>query len=149
MAANYRAEERYLQQFCDLSEWITNELSCRMWPLPVLFAQVSQQSHGEFRKLFGELSTALDQRVAPDAYGCMEAVLACHPALPDGCRHLLSQLGRTLGRYDLEGQLREIMRIHEEAGQMLKKHREGAEDRLRCCQTLGLCAGLALAILLL
>ena len=65
------------------------------------------------------------------------------------CRRLLRQLGKTLGRFDLEGQLQGLQAVCAaclEARDSLQKDRD---TRLRSYRTLGLCAGAALAILFL
>ena len=149
MAAGDRNEERSLRQLKRILEWIGSELACRMWPLPVLFRQVAEQAEGSLKRILSEFADELDRQAAPDAFSCMEAVLERHPGVPMKCRQLLSDLGRSLGRYDLDGQLREIVNIQQEAQRLLQELSVGREDRQRCYRTLGLCAGLALVILLL
>ena len=64
-------------------------------------------------------------------------------------KQLLRNLGRSLGRFDLEGQLRGIDAVRHETLEALEKLTHDQDERLRSYQTLGLCAGAALAILLL
>lgn len=149
MVASDRAEERDLRQLERILEWVGCELACRMWPLPVLMRQVAEMAEGSMKRVLLEFGEELDQNAAPDACSCMEAVLARHPQISKKSRILLSDLGRSLGRYDLQGQLREIVNIQQQAQRVLQEHTCGREERLRCYQTLGLCAGFGLAILLL
>ena len=62
---------------------------------------------------------------------------------------LFLKLGGSLGRFDMEGQLRGI----ENARQLCRKEMEALSDhrdqRLKNYQTLAICAGVALAILLI
>ena len=58
-------------------------------------------------------------------------------------------LGTTLGRFDLPGQLRGLEAAIRSAEEALRSIRDGAADRRRSYQTLGLCAGAAVAILFL
>lgn len=69
--------------------------------------------------------------------------------LTSDTKRLLLVLGRTLGRFDLEGQLKGIDGISREAAAELDRLTKNQDARLRSYQTLGLCAGAALAILLL
>ena len=62
---------------------------------------------------------------------------------------LLKALGRTLGRFDLDGQVQGIEAVRNEILTALEKLVKDQDARLRSYQTLGLCAGAALAILLL
>ena len=59
------------------------------------------------------------------------------------------QLGESLGRFDLPGQLRGLEAIRRETEQTLQEVHAQRENRLRSYQTLGLCAGASLAILFL
>jgi hypothetical protein len=61
----------------------------------------------------------------------------------------LEELGQSLGRFDLPGQLRGLERAIRETELVLRTVREGAPERRRSWQTLGLCVGAALAILLI
>ena len=52
-----------------------------------------------------------------------------------------------MGRFDLPGQLRGLEHAIRSTEEALRTIRDGAEGRRRSWQTLGLCAGAALAIL--
>lgn len=149
MVADYRQEERYLRQLCKILEWIGCELSSRMWPLPVLFRQIGQQEKGILQNILLELAQEMEKVTQPDANGCMISVLQRHPSIPESCKSILLDLGSSLGRFDLQGQLREILRIQTEANGILESHCANRDERLRCYRTLSLCAGSILAILLL
>ena len=149
MAANDRKEEKLLRQLLWALEWLASELSCRMWPLPVLFRQAAEQTNGVIRDIFLDFAGELDRQATPDAYGCMDSVLIKYPSLPEKGKQILSGLGRCLGRFDLEGQLREIVNWKSETQAVLERHCDGRDQRLRCYRTLGLCAGFALALLML
>ena len=149
MAANDRVQERQLQQIKRVLEWIGCELSSRMWPIPVLFRQVAQMTGGTLSRILTDFAEELDRNAAPDAYSCMETVLDRYPGLHESGRQLLSELGRSLGRFDLEAQLREVVHLQQQAEQMLQEHGAGRDERRRCYQTLGLCVGAGLVIVLL
>ena len=56
-------------------------------------------------------------------------------------------LGRWLGRFDLDGQLKGLDAVRQECRRHLEELNNNREVRLRSYQTLGLCAGAAIAIL--
>ena len=64
-------------------------------------------------------------------------------------KELLLELGRGLGSFDLNGQLRGIEAVRRQAIEALQESVNDRDVRIRSYQTLGLCAGAALAILLL
>ena len=60
-----------------------------------------------------------------------------------------SWLGASLGRFDLQGQLQGIESVRAQCRKDLAELEDNRDQRLRSYQTLGLCAGCALAILFL
>ena len=84
-----------------------------------------------------------------EAPACVALTLARDRELPEACRSLLSQLGKSLGQLDLAGQLRGLAAAQEACRKELERVEAEKAGRLRCYRALGLCAGAALAILLL
>lgn len=148
MAAASRREERELAELIRVLEYMSCELSCRMTGLPELCREVSALVRGNVSAFFLELARVLERRSEPDVQVCVFEALQKTEGSRE-LRRLLGQLGGTLGRFDLPGQLRGIDGALSEAEQSLRRFREGAADRRRSYQTLGLCAGAALAILFL
>jgi stage III sporulation protein AB len=56
-------------------------------------------------------------------------------------------LGQSLGRFDLEGQLKGIEMTKSETQRILQEYTDNQDSRIRCYQTLSICAGAAVAIL--
>ena len=107
-----------------------------------LFAALTD---GRYDRL--NLTRELDWQEKPDALSCMRAAMdKCHD-LPICVRRPLTQLGQTLGRFDLEGQLKGLKGVQEACRRELGKLENNRDVRLRSYQTLGLCAGAALVIL--
>ena len=148
MASSHRQQMKELRQLLAALDIMAQELSYRMTPLPQLCLLTGNAVDGKIKALFRNLHTELQQQIAPDAGCCMNAILA-KSTLSAITQRLLRNLGRTLGRFDLEGQLQGIGSVRQEATDALEKLSHDQEARLRSYQTLGLCAGAALAILLL
>ena len=68
--------------------------------------------------------------------------------MPDSVNSILLLLSDTLGVFDLNGQLNGLDQAINQANQLLDKLTFDQDRRLRSYQTLALCAGAALAILL-
>ena len=94
------------------------------------------------------LSKCLDEQVFSDASYCMEVALE-RENLPRSVTGIHKMLGQTLGSYDLAGQMGELAAVKGACQEALDSLRENISQRLRSYQTLGLCAGAALAILLM
>lgn len=149
MAADYRREERMLSQFEILLREMREEMRYRLTPLPRLLRRLSEQTDGVLGKICIELACEMEQQCLPDADSCMVAVLTSHKNLPGSVTELLRQMGASLGLFDLQGQLCELEAVQTKNQQKLASLRLDRDKRIRNYQTLGLCAGSALAILLL
>lgn len=147
MVSEQRRQERLLvrlQQALFCMEW---ELQFRLTPLPELCRQAGKEAAGELGSLLRELADQLDGGTAPEVADCMKAVLRNHRDLPPQLRRLLHQLGRSLGRFDLPGQLEGLKALQKACQREYRSLSENRQERMRSCRTLGLCAGAALVIL--
>lgn len=148
LVIKYRKEEQYLQELFEVLQYMISELQYKLTPLPDLCRQCAGESSGALRDVFRNLSRELDWQMMPDAKSCMVEALKKSRDLPKGLRRLLSQLGHSLGRFDLPGQICGLEGVKTNCAEMIKRYGNDRNTRLRNCQTLGICAGAALVILL-
>ena len=148
MATAHRREERQLSILLKSLEYMSCELNYRQTPLPVLCRDAAMGEKGCVPDFFRELARELEKGDAPDVQVCVWEVLQRLEPAPNLRRHL-RELGATLGRFDMPGQLRGLEAAIKSVGDSLRAFRDGAPERRRSFQTLGLCAGAALAILFL
>lgn len=149
MAASYRKEEQNLRQLMAVLDFIQCELQYRLTALPDLCRQGAAQAKGCVKKLFAALAEELEDQVTPDVQHCMNAALQRTADLTPEAHTVAVTLGKTLGRFDLEGQLRGLESARQSCRQAIEQLSDNREVRLRSYQTLSLCAGAALAILFL
>lgn len=147
LAANYKKEESILRQLIRVLNFMECELQYRLTPLPELCRQASQEAKGQVREVFVQLAKELESQISPDVASCMHAALMSGMELPGCVMELLRELGRCLGRFDLPGQMKGIESVRAGCRRELEALSKNREERLRGYQTLGLCAGAALAIL--
>ena len=145
-AAQLRNEELLLSDTVRLLSRMENELSCRRTPLPKL-CELAQDCRIELKKLYTLLLERISSQALPDVSNCMNQAMG-QVILPKSVSNLHNMLAQTLGRYDLEGQLRELEAVRKSAEQLLEDIRKTQKDKQKFYQTLGLCAGAALVILL-
>ena len=138
---------RLLRNFADILEYMECELQYRCTPLPQLCRQVALSGNGKIFHLLHDLSLELDAQICPNVELCMVAALEQHKDLPGCVVYLFTQLGRSLGRFDLDGQLTGLCSLGSECQRKLEELDRTKDARTRSYQTLGLCAGAALAIL--
>lgn len=149
MAVNYKKEVRAISAIISVLDHMHSELTYRLSPLADVFYKVSNMTDGCIGKAFYELAAEMERQISPDAGCCMEVVLQRRRDIPELARQELKELGKSLGRFDLEGQVREIAAARERCARQLDKLSDQKEDRIRQYQTLGFCAGAAIVILLI
>lgn len=147
MAAAHRREEKSLRQLIRALDFMGCELQYRLTPLPELCRCAAAESGGAVSHLLANLATELEAQVAPDAASCMNAALSKTKGLPQRTRKNLMLLGSSLGQFDLQGQLTGLEAARKQCRRELDELSRDRDVRLRSYQTLGLCAGSALAIL--
>ena len=148
LAAAHRREERTLHQLINVLDFMESELTYRLTALPELCRTAANQCTGDLKHLFEVLYKELDAQVQPEVTLCMNAALKSVPYIPSLAAGELNNLGRCLGQFDLEGQLQGIHCVRKHCEETLEAIRKNRSERLRSYQTLGICAGTALAIIL-
>jgi len=147
LAANHRKEERMLRELIAVLDFMECELQYRLTSLPILCRQAATQCSNSLRNVMLSLSSELEDQISPDVEQCMTAALSKQKDFPVITYETLVLLGRTLGRFDLEGQLKGMDAVKQECHRHLEQLNQNKDIRLRNYQTLGLCAGAAMAIL--
>ena len=148
MAVQYRREISSLKQFMDAVQWMRRELEYHLTPVPELCRGAAEQSSGQLRRFWIQTAVELESQIAPDVSTCMGAAIHKVGSLPKYTAAAVEQLRRNFGSFDLEVQQDELACIVEHCNNVLTELEENKTQRLRNYQTLWLCAGAALAILL-
>ena len=149
LARNYRREEQAMGELVQCLDWMICEMNYRMPPLAALFRGASDVSKGPISQALGKMAFELEQQLTPNVEACMHAAIAAVPNLPEKPADHLRSLGTSLGQFDLEGQIDRLQAASVLCKQDLQSMGSGRETRLRNYQTLGICAGVALVIILL
>lgn len=149
LAARHRAEEQSMRSLLSALDYMECELQYRLTPLPDLCRMAARQCGKPLKEVLHTLSRELESQLSPDVDCCMRAALAQCAPIPEQTRKHLLQLGMTMGRFDLEGQLRGLDGVRQSGRTTLEAMNRDSETRLRGYRTLGICAGVALAIILL
>ena len=148
LAAGERREIQMLRQLMAVLEEMEWELQYRLTPLAGLCRTGAKATKGKLQRIFLDLAKQLDGRDQAYVSGCMNALLTQQKNLPRSIRRLLTGLGNCLGRFDFSGQLQGLQTVKAGCARELERLERNRDTRLRSYQTLGLCAGAALAILL-
>lgn len=149
LAANHKKEESALLQLIAALDYMECELQYRLTPLPDLCKQAAEQRSGIIRDILLQLSLELNSQLLPDVSSCMHTVLANTSGTPQITQKVFEELGHSLGKFDLQGQLQGLEAARQQCRQALQVLTNNRDARLRSYQTLGICAGAALAIILI
>lgn len=142
-------QERFVAQLLQILQFMLWELPYRLTPLPELCHLAGREVRGQLRLVMEQLAEELEQQTYPEVSGAMKAVLARHRDLPGPIRRLLYQLGKTLGRFDLPGQIQGLETIQADCRRHQQTLLLERGEKLRSIRTLAFCVGAALVILLI
>ena len=147
MAASFRKEENALRQLIGALDYMQCELQFHLTPLPELCQMAGREQRGIVGDFLVALSEELACQTSPEVIGCMQSVFSRFPVLPERIRKPLELLSASLGRFDETGQITGLEAVRSHCRRELDSMARNQENRLRSYQTLGLCAGAAIAIL--
>jgi len=148
LAISHKKQERIMMHFLYVLDQMECELKYRLTPLPKLCRGAAYEVDGIIRKVLLSFSEKMDHCILPDPPSCMYTVLEEVSLCTGFTRNMFLDLGKSLGKYDLDGQLMGIEHLREKCQHQLTVVRGQKSERIRCYKTLGLCTGAALVILL-
>lgn len=144
----HRREEKNLRQILSLLDTMECELQYHLTSLPELCRHAADNNCGTLKSIFAELAVELDKQISPNVAACMRTVLSKVKDIPRLTYGILDEFGKALGHFDMDGQLKSICAVRNECKRALENHIMNQHSRLRCYQTLSICVGVAIAILL-
>lgn len=147
IVAAYKQEEAALRQLIGGLDFMECELQYHLTPLPELCRRAGTHTKGVVGRILCTISQELDNQISPDVCSCVRAALTRCGDMPRRIRKAFEILGTSLGRFDLEGQIRGLETVRGYCRGELEALASNRDNRLRSYQTLSLCAGAALAIL--
>lgn len=147
MAWNISREVAALRRLIGILDYMSCELEYRMTPLPEVLRKATASQSGSVNGALMTLAKELESQIAPDVSSCMKVALKKTPELPKCTRGMLEELGISLGAFDLSGQLKGLESVRQNCCFALSEMEKNRTQRTRSYQTLGLCAGAALAVL--
>lgn len=149
VAFDYRRRVRELGDFLLCLQEMELALCEKPLPLPELLSRAGNLGKGNVYSVMRTFSDCLQKGAYADAAGCMRCALE-QTTVDDRCLHrYLTELGRNLGRFDMEGQLQGLRSLSGSAGRKLLQLENEQSATVRIYRTLGIFGGMALAVLLI
>ena len=144
---NHRAEVTSLEQLISALDYMECQMMYQLTQLPELCQNISCTTRGVVKKVFNLVSANLENHDSPDVESCMFLAMENVKDIPKITEKYLIELGKSMGKFDLDGQQKAIQTVKNGCQRAMQAITNNQDARLRSYQTLGLCAGVALAIL--
>ena len=144
-----RIEEHMIRQMIKAIEIMECEISYRLSTLTELCVAAANETEGTVSSLLRKFSELLIKQETTDIKRCMELAVETQKCLPCRIKHLTLQFAGSLGKFDIDGQLIGLESAKGSCERQLKELTANKQIRQRGYQTLGLCAGAAIIILLI
>lgn len=148
MAWQYISQIRMLADMIIILDYMESEIQYHCTPLSPLCRLAAGQVSGRMNQVLLSLADELDAQISPNVELCMESTLDKLGFPQCMFRKILLDFSCNLGKFDLIGQLKALENTRSICSESLKQLQNGKDNRIRSYQTLGLCAGAAIAILL-
>lgn len=149
LAAQHCKEVNCLRHFIGALDYMGCELQYHMTPLPQLMHQTAAQCYQQqLQNAFLKIAYELEDKFHCNMEQCVLNVLKTKDImLPSKTRAALIDLGRSMGRFDIDGQLKGLENTRKQCSMILEDLSKNQSERLRSYRTLGICAGAAMVIL--
>jgi stage III sporulation protein AB len=148
LARQVRQTQRQVDVLVDALGQLENELQYRLLPTARLLDLLATRTDGPVGRLFRRAADAMDRDPTLPALQAIRRSLDGSECLGERGTETLLELAAALGRYDLEGQCRAIRAAR---ARLAAQSAALEQDRAARCRTygaLGVCTGLAAAIVL-
>lgn len=147
LSVAHKKEVRALYSFINALDTMECELLYKQTALPDLCREIAATQTGAVKQLFALLGDELNSQIRPNVASCIQAVVSRTENLSPTIMEAFISMGKSLGRYDIEGQLLETRALRAEIHRKLENLRQDQSIRVKNYRTFGLCAGIALVIL--
>ena len=146
-----RRRQRQLTALIGALDYCKNEILYRFTPLPELFSGLAKGEEPAVAAFFEACAAKMEASCSASPQAVIREAMQQTPGLEWSAqtRETLQDLAFSLGRFDVEGQGRAIDLAQTRLQRELEEIRAGSRSRCRSYETLGICAGLALAVILL
>ena len=149
VVSSYHRQERVLRDMLRMIDYMECELEYRLTPLPQLCRQAAGECSGDLGRVLIHFADELDAQVCPDTERCMQAAVLKSGKMTATTAECVLELGRSVGRFDLHGQLKGLSALRNICERKLSALENNKDARLQSYQALGICAGAAIAVLLI
>ncbi len=147
-AAAVRSAHQTLTELQSILEFMETEIRFRLLPVPELLRSSAGNCRTGLRELFYSAAARMERDPTCSAERAFAASRRPDSLPPEGFS-ILCTLSHSLGQSDMEGQMRAVALAKAQLSRLLDALSRDQEGRCRSYCALGVCAGLAIVILLI
>ena len=148
-AASVRRTYRLYEDLRFAAVWLAGEIRTTLAPLEQAFRGVSLVVNDPLSGLFSSLSQAIANDPGCSTLSAATRYFMSDQSVPAPLRDIIYDLLRMLGRQDVLAQEKALELTVARAEALLQQMDKEKTDRCRSYGTLGICAGLALGVILI
>lgn len=150
MAADVRKKEEQLLRLLSALQYMKGEIEFLLTPVGQVCNAISQQcTNKPLRNVFSSVAEGLKQFPGRTAGQVMRKALTSQRGIFDDVEQILTDLFSGLGRQDVYAQVRSVAAAEQRTECSLAMLRKEKNERSHSYRVLGICTGLALAIILI
>ncbi len=150
MASDVRKKEEQLLRLLAALQYMKGEIEFLLTPVGQVCREISQQcANKPLRNVFVAVADDLERSPGRPVGQIMRKQLGTEHGIFDDVKRILTDLFSCLGRQDVYAQVRSIATAQQRAETILEMHLKEKNERRHSYRVLGVCTGLALAIILI
>lgn len=140
---------RLVEEFIRALQMMICELEFHRIPLPDLCLFVSERTDGAISVYFSVLEEELSDQTMPDVRCCSDVAIKKCCDIPTQMKALFNLMAESLGMFGVAGQVEQLRYVKHAAENLLESIHKRYEQHGRSVQTLWVCAGVTLAVILI
>lgn len=148
-AGSVKRSAKTLRQLKQALEMMRCEVSYTLTPIARICEIICSSSEGEVRCLFEKLTDVYSRPLPENEDWAKKLTASCLKSIPAQPQDAMTELISSFGRFGAAEQLRLIDLTLEKLCAAAEQQEAEKQQRCRCYQSLGICTGLAVAILVL
>ncbi len=141
----YRVKE--LQEMKSALNMFITKIKFTYEPIPSTFLYISEKVEGNISRIFKNAIEEMESKPAGEAWNSSLDIISTNMKKED--IDVIKNLGRLLGKTDIDGQINEIKLVNSFLDTQIKNAEEEKNKNEKMYRTLGIVAGMTITILLI
>ncbi len=143
----YKSRVQDLKEFKSILNVLNTKIRYTQEPIKEIAKEIASMNNGNIGAIFQELYLELNDKKIEEAWNISIEKLGNNFKEED--KSILKNLGKMLGKTDLEGQINQIIQTNEFLNIQIDKAEIDRQKNEKLCKSLGIIIGIAIVIILI